>query len=344
MTTEGPSISVVVIVYDMVAQAMNTLYSLSTAYQQDVVAGDYEVIVVENRSERVLDPEAVEALPGQFRYVIRDEPGKSPAAAINAGIALARGATIGLMIDGARMLTPGVLSHALMARRMTEGALVAVPGYQLGPVVHHMAHNRTPADDRALLDMIGWPAQGYRLFEVSSLSMANRMGFLRSFMECNCLFAPADVLRGIGGADERFDLPGGGALNLYIYHRLAHHPQTRLVVLPGEGSFHQIHGGVTTTTEGDYEARSAAFLAQLNALLGEPFKAPIVPTLYLGQLPQELLPFLQFSIERFKRSSAREAKVALAMKKVRPRDMTAMPMGGLAAPLSAPDREDGTGD
>jgi hypothetical protein len=344
MTEKVPAISVVMIVHDMVTQAMNTLCSLSTEYQQDVAAGDYEVIVVENRSDRVLDPAAVEALPGQFRYVIRDEPGKSPAAAINAGIALARGGMIGLMIDGARMLTPGVLSHALMAGRMTEGALVVVPGYQLGPVVHHLAHDRTPADDKALLDMIGWPAQGYRLFEVSSLSMANRMGFLRSFMECNCLFAPADVLRGIGGADERFDLPGGGALNLYLYHRLAHHPQTRLVVLPGEGSFHQIHGGVTTTEKDDHEARTAAFLAQLNAVLGEPFKSPIVPTLYLGQLPQELMPFLQFSTERFKRSPTREAEADLAMKKVLPREMTAMPMGGLAATPPTPDRGDGTGD
>lgn len=343
MTDQAVRLSVVVIVYDMVEQAMRTLQSLSTAYQQGVEPQDYEVIVVENRSARCLDPGAVAALPGQFRYVLRDEAGVSPAPAINAGLALARGPMVGLMIDGARMLTPGVIAGALAAQRMNPRSLVAVPGYQLGPVPHNLAEGRVPAHDDALLAKVGWPADGYRLFEVASLSLANRMGFFRPFMECNCVFAPADAVTAIGGADERFDLAGGGALNLWFWHRLAHFPGLTCVVLPGEGSVHQVHGGVTTTTDDAYAAKTEAFLAQLNAVLGEPFKAPDVPVTYLGVLPQTLAPFMAYSAERFRRPPPRrvsEVHAALTAQaagggvrqpgEVRPREVVNMPRGPLA--------------
>jgi len=296
-----PRLSVVVIVYDMVTQAMRTLQTLSTDYQRGVTAEDYEVIVVENRSARCLDPAAVAALPGRFRYLLRDEAGVSPAPAINAGLAMAEGATVGLMIDGARMLTPGVIAGALAAARMEARCLVGVPGYQLGPVPHNLAQGRLPAHDDALLAKIGWPADGYLLFEVASLSLANRMGIFRPFMECNCLFAPADAVAAIGGADERFNLAGGGALNLWLWHRLAHFPGLSSVVLLGEGSVHQVHGGVTTTRDEAYTDKTDLFLAQLNAVLGEPFKSPDVPVTYLGSLPQTLAPFLAYSTQNFRR-------------------------------------------
>ncbi len=65
--------SIVVVVHDMGVQAMRTLRSLAPDYQRGVRAEEYEVIVVENRSARCLDAAAVAALPGQFRYVLRDE-------------------------------------------------------------------------------------------------------------------------------------------------------------------------------------------------------------------------------------------------------------------------------
>lgn len=333
----APVLSVVVIVYDMAAQALNTLRSLDPGYQ-GVDPALYEVIVVENRSRFVMDRDAIAALPaaripGHLTYTLRDEPGQSPAAAINAGLAQARGQTIGIMIDGARMLTPGVLRHVLMARRITDRALVAVPGYQLGPTPQHMDDDRRPEDDFALLDQIRWPEAGYGLFEVSSMSQANRQGFFRAFMECNCLFAPADVLADLGGADERFDLPGGGALNLFMYHRLAHHPRTELFVLPGEGSFHQTHGGVTTAPRADRDAFLARVLDQLNTLLGEPFTSPDMPATLLGQLPREIGPFLVFSAERFMRPTKRRKRPP-GPGKLDP-DAIPMPAGLLVQPAPA---------
>lgn len=103
----------------------------------------------------------------------------------------------------------------------------------------------------------------------------------------------------MGGADERFDLPGGGALNLYLYHKLVNHPEAVYFVLPGEGSFHQVHGGVTTSTREDRDDLLAQILAQLNTILGERFQSPKHPPILLGTLPGPVHPFLKISTESF---------------------------------------------
>ncbi|MFN2165497.1 MAG: glycosyltransferase, partial [Anaerolineae bacterium] len=105
----APAVSVVVIAYDMAAQAERTVRSLFSDYQLGVCAADYEVIVVENESRNLLDSDFVEALPDNFRYFLRRDAEPSPAAAINFGASQARGEHICIMIDGARMLTPGVM-------------------------------------------------------------------------------------------------------------------------------------------------------------------------------------------------------------------------------------------
>ncbi|UUY09344.1 glycosyltransferase [Pseudomonas sp. J452] len=295
-----PLLSIIVIAYDMPRQALNTLISLGPQYQQGVAVDDYEVILVENRSRRNMDAEAVAALPGHFRYFLRDEPGVSPAAAINFGFSQARGRYIGLMIDGARMVTPGVVQNVLMAFSLCEDAMVAVPGYHLGENEQqfHLTHDYTEEKEQALLDEIDWQRNGYSLFDISCLSGANPNGIFHPFMECNCLFTSAEVFREIGQADERFDLPGGGALNLCIYRKVAMHPRTRSFMLAGEGSFHQLHGGVTTSEVEKREAILRRQNDQLTELLGQPFRSPTVEPILLGKIPGAALRYLKHSVER----------------------------------------------
>ncbi len=47
-------------------------------------------------------------------------------------------------------------------------------------------------------------------------------------------------------ADERFDYPGGGFINLDIFSRAIDAPGVTAAQLIGEGCFHQLHGGTTT--------------------------------------------------------------------------------------------------
>jgi glycosyltransferase involved in cell wall biosynthesis len=295
-----PLLSIIVIAYDMPRQALNTLRSLAADYQQNVNADDYEVILVENRSKRNMDAVAIASLPGNFRYFLRDEPGVSPAAAINFGFSQARGKFVGLMIDGARMVTPGVIEHALMAFRITPNAMVAVPGYNLGEHEQqfHLTHGYSEEKEIALLDGINWQNDGYRLFDISCLSEANPNGIFHPFMECNCLFASAEVFKDIGYADERFNLQGGGALNLCIYRNVAMHPQTRSFVLAGEGSFHQLHGGVTTSEVAERDSLLKRLNEQLTELIGHPFRSPTVQPILLGKIASPALSYLKHSVDR----------------------------------------------
>ena len=306
----APRLSVVLIVYDMVSQAMNTIQSLLPPYQQGVGTEEYEVIVVENRSARTLDPAALAGFGPQLRYELRDEPGVSPGPAINAGLALARGRMVGVLIDGARMLSPGVIANVLRAEAIATDPVVAVPGYQLGPEPHNRSEAHNVDRDRALLAGIDWPAAGYRLFEVSSFSEANRNGVFRPFMECNALFAPARLLAEIGGAHPGFDQPGGGALNLWLFYQLVSHPDATYVVLPGEGSFHQVHGGVTTRPQADKEALYESFSRRLDEILGHPDKVMRIPPLLRGTLPPEFHDHLLFSARSFHKKVERDRRNA----------------------------------
>ena len=68
-----PQLSIVVIVFDMPRQAMQTLFTLSRDYQRDIEDIPYEVVVVENHSHRTLREREIRQLGPQFRYFLRPE-------------------------------------------------------------------------------------------------------------------------------------------------------------------------------------------------------------------------------------------------------------------------------
>jgi hypothetical protein len=299
----APRLSIVVVAYRMARQALNTIYTLSPANQREVEASDYEIVVVENESDANLDEDALGSLGPNVRYLRRQETGVSPAAAINAGLAMSRGRYLGLMIDGARMVSPRVVRYALDAFAITDQAVVAVPGYHIGGTEHH--YHRTARYDEAveweLLATVDWRSDSYRLFEISCFSGANPHGFFHPFLESNCMFAARENFVRIGGADERFDLPGGGALNPHMYRALGMLPGTRLFVLPGEGSFHQFHGGVTTSeTEGRDELLDRQ-LEQVQEIWGGSFQSLRREAVMLGAVTGRVMPFLEMSAARGRR-------------------------------------------
>ncbi|HEX7672447.1 MAG TPA: glycosyltransferase family A protein [Polyangiaceae bacterium] len=296
--TRAPRLSIVIVAHRMSRQAENTLFTLSARYQRDVDEEDYEILFVENRSDDVLGEERARATGRNVRYFLRDEPGTSPAPALNFGVAQARAEAAGLLIDGARLVTPRVVSYALAATRMNPHALVVVPGYHLGTDEQHRNPEHDEAHEQALLAALDWKKNGYLLFEASVPSGANRHGVFHPFMESNCLFCSKESYERVGGADERFDLPGGGSVNLYLYRRLALLPESQLFILPGEGSFHQFHGGVTTKPAADLDAVLADHRAQLAAILGQPFESPKREPVLLGAVTSWALPAFRHSLER----------------------------------------------
>lgn len=302
--------SVIVIVYDMPRQALNTLASLAVPYQKNVAQDEYEVIVVENNSGNNLDPAAVAALGPQFRYFLRDEPGVSPVPAVNFAVAQARGEQLGLIIDGARMLTPRVLEYAWLGHLMSDESLIMVPGYHLGEQDQKFHLETGHSEDLEIekLAQLQWQQNGYRLFEWACWSPSNLRGYLQPMLECNAFFCKRSTFLSIGGLDPRFDQPGGGSVNLYIYRRLGLIPHSRLFVLPGEGSFHQFHGGVTTKqlpTEEQRLAMLKAFDQRLEEVWGGEFNSLTREPIMLGSVTMQAQVFftqaLKLAEQRYKR-------------------------------------------
>lgn len=304
-----PKVSVIVIAYKMASQLENTLLSLSPDYQRGVGAADYEVIVMENRSSDNLSPEMLARLPANVHYTLRDESAVSPVYAVNEAFERCRGELICLMIDGARMVSPGIIRAALDAYAISAEAVVAIPGYHLGSDEQHMldAVGDQLQHERQLLASIDWQRDGYNLFDIATFSGANGRGYLQPIMECNCVFASAQSFAAIGHASTEFTQPGGGSINLHMYRSLGMLPGSRLFVTPGEGSFHQYHGGVTTSAYEDREAELERHRVQLHSFWPGGFQSLRREPSLLGAVPPQAQPFLQQSLEFAARRNKRLA-------------------------------------
>lgn len=299
-TPAEPKVSVIVIGYRMASQLHNTLLTLTADYQRGVEESDYEVIVMENSSGENLPAHIVDGLPGNFHYTLREETAATPVYAVNEAFERCRAPLICLMIDGARMVSPGILRTALDAFAITHDALVAVPGYHLGSDEQHMVEGVADqlAHEQALLGSVDWRGNGYELFSISTFSGANRRGYLQPIMECNCVFASRDSFAAIGYANTDFQLPGGGSINLHMYRSLGMLPGARLFVTPGEGSFHQYHGGVTTSSYEEREAEIERHRVQLHSYWPGGFHSLRREPTLIGKVPPQAQRFLQKSLER----------------------------------------------
>ena len=262
--SDKPKLSIIVVCFRMREQILNTVLSLAPDYQRGVASGDYEVILLENSSDEQLSDEDVQSLPGNVRYILRQESATSPVAAINEGFRLAKADFIGLMIDGAYLLTPGVLHYSLMAYSATPEAFVTVPTYHLGSQEQAVSTlNGYDIDvQRGLLGSASWVEDGYRLYKVGCFCPANPRGFFSSILESNCFFASRKAFEEVGFADETFQQAGGGSVNLDMTLKLGTRPNSTYFTLAGEGIFHQFHGGVTT--KAGQEARVKEFNRELH--------------------------------------------------------------------------------
>src|ERR1035438_414278 len=127
-----PELSIVVVCYNMRREIPRTLRSLSVPYQRNMARADYETILVDNGSDQPWNEADFADLDLDLRIVNLRNAAGSPAPAVNRGLSEARGKLVGVLIDGARMVTPGLLDACRRAACLYPRTIVATLGFHLG--------------------------------------------------------------------------------------------------------------------------------------------------------------------------------------------------------------------
>src|SRR6185295_4750213 len=139
------------------------------------------------------------------------------------------------------------------------------------------------AAEDALLSGIGWEEDGYRLFEISALAGSSGGGWFDVPAESNAVFLTAGHWRSLGGYDPGFVMPGGGLANLDLWARACADESAELIMLLGEATFHQVHGGVATNSP---VSKWRQFEDEYIRLRGHPYQRPRRRPIFFGGLPE----------------------------------------------------------
>ncbi len=252
----GKLISFIVVFYNMAREAARTLKSLTRAYQ--IGAGDieYEVICIDNGSREALSADWIRSFGPEFRLFEPEHILPSPVAAMNAAARQARGHHLAIMIDGAHLLSPGVLREAADAVAESPGAVIGLRQWFVAGDQRFLARSGWTRDQEDMLfARANWPGDGYGLFSISMAVWESPNQWFDAMSESNCLFVPAELFARIGGFDEGFDEGGAGYANLDLFRRAADASGEPLIALIGEASFHQFHDGTTTNVDDEEKER-----------------------------------------------------------------------------------------
>ncbi|NHK29503.1 glycosyltransferase family 2 protein [Parvularcula flava] len=291
MPQDKPLISIVIVAYDMAREIPRTVASFLPPYQICVSATDIEIIVVENGSPSPVAQETIAGWPANVRYMMADPVTTTPATALNQGIAAARGDYICAVIDGARMASPGLLKYTMQATGLAAEPAVATVGCHIGYKLQAVAvkEGYCQAIEDEMLAAIDWQNNGYDLFNISCFGGSAPSGWLGNLAESNAITLSRRMMAELGGFDERFDIPGGGIVNLDFFRRAVEHPDTTYMLVMGEATFHQYHGGVTTSrpvARADAETPGLStwqrYARQYRQITGKAWAVPTVEPVMIG--------------------------------------------------------------
>ena len=278
-----PQLSIVVAAYNMQREIHRTLMSFLPPLQQCVDDLDYEIIVVDNGSSEEISLLHEYDSPQQV-HIHRIEPEhacKSPALAINAAVRdHAAGDLLMVCIDGARMASSHLVRRAVDVLDQCRDAFAFVGSRHLGmkPQMEAVREGYTSTSEDQLLSTVAWQRNLDWLYAISVWAGAHSTDQRLIQNESNAFALARETWLRMGGYKEGFRRPGGGLCNLELFARYVRRPAALNVLLLGEATFHQVHGGAATSDEsyfGDslaeyvrvtgehYERPSYSFLADL---------------------------------------------------------------------------------
>ncbi len=285
---EKPALSVIVVFFSMRREALRTLYSLSRSYQALDSSHCYEVLAIDNGSSEPLSSDVVRRFGPEFsyHYVQTDDP--SPCRTINRFAADCRFDNIVVLIDGARLLSPGVMRLTCAALQAFEHPFVYTLGMHIGSKPQNYlireGYDRSVEDN--LFKSIDWRRNGYSLFSISSVALSSGQGFFSRLKESNCFALRKEDFVKAGLYRPQFQSAGGGLCNLELFNRLNSLEWIQPVMLLGEASFHQFHGGVATNVPIEQHPWKA-MEQEYTEIVGARYEPVFRPPFYLGEFHNE---------------------------------------------------------
>lgn len=283
-----PFMSVVINMHNMQREAKRTLWSLTTSYQSEISDNDYEVIVIDNGSTRPLNEKWVKSHGDHFRYIYVDMDSPSPAKAMNIAVKEAKGDWLVCCIDGARILSPGILPLMSRAIRAFEHPFIYTLGMHLGNKPQNFLLDEgydQKVEDR-LLEQVDWKNNGYELFDISCAALSCHNGYFSTFSESNAFCLSKDDYWSLGGFDEGFQSAGGGLVNLDFFNKVHDSGYLQPTLLLGEATFHQFHGGVATNVRMKQHPW-AAMCHEYRVIRDKDFRSSYYPPFYFGCLQEQ---------------------------------------------------------
>ena len=270
-----PELSIIVVAYQMSREAPRTVRSLLPPHQRHADDLDYEIIVIDNGSPEPLVLPQNSDVKDRTRLV-RLEPKNaktSPGMCINAAVdQYAGGTSVMIYIDGARLPSSHLVRRSIDVMRRLPHAFAFAASRHLGPkkqMVSVKEGYNQKIEDR-LLASVDWESNLDRLYEISVWAGAHHSKNFLLQNESNATTMRLALWKQLGGFREGFQRPGGGLSNLELFSRAVLRPNAFNVLLYGEATFHQVHGGAATSHDG-YFTNS---LEEFRSIVGTPYVKP----------------------------------------------------------------------
>lgn len=259
-----PKFSVIMYLEETDERAERSLFALTSEFQREVTAEDYEVIVVDNSAEDGLRERWGERFPG-FRFLRFVREYETPWEAVNFAVGEARSEKVLCCLQGARILSPGALKYALSALNFCQH-----------PFVYTLDMCLESVDDEK-----AWRSDGYSLFTRAHAIGGEDRGFFSRMNGSGCFgMTKRDYIR-IGGLEEGFRTPIPGLAERDLFNRVHEEAGFVPVLLLGEASFAQ--RGACVADAALSEAGNEEFLR----IRGKAYKPLFKKPAYLGWISQQ---------------------------------------------------------
>ena len=289
-------LSIIIAFYNMKREAPRTLFSVSPEYQKKIENIEYEIIAIDNASSQPLPNGLAESFGSNFSQIFYESKHPSPCKAINVAVKAAKGKYVMVCIDGARILSPGIIHKAMAVSEVYNHPFIYTISMHLGEKLQNQSilegYNQDKED--TLLSTIDWCNDGYELFNISTIAASSKQGFFSNISESNCFVMRRDDYLGLNGFNEAFVSPGGGLCNLDIFKRALEVSNITPINLLGEATFHQFHGGVATNVTRDKHPFKKMNTEYKN-INGELWCSFEYSPVYFGDIPDQAQRLISFS-------------------------------------------------